>query len=196
MPRWISGAVLLAMTAWPVSALAAPQAAGTWTVAASSPAHYRLGSLRFDGDPFRQVRKQTLRTAIRAFGTPSSCKVGVVLDVAAWSSLGLRGFFTTFGGYPNNGKPRNACAQPAWVYPDHYDLYGSLWHTARGIGKGSTLAQLLNRYPDAERHGSDYWLSTRPTPWGGPHSHWGLLIAHTSNGRVSGLELSLQAQGE
>jgi hypothetical protein len=166
-----------------------------WTVAAPSAAHYRLGALRFDGELYPEA--QSLDTAIRAFGRPSSCvEHGPPDTIATWKALGLRGEFTTLGGIPHNGKPQSGCVQPDYVRPDHYDLYGRRWHTDLGVGHGSSVTHLKMLYPAATRYGSDYWLSTRPAPWYGPHARTGLLIAHTHNGRVTGLELSLQAEGE
>lgn len=168
--------------------------ADIWTVAAPSPSHYRLGMLRFDGNPYK--KSQSLFTAIQAFGRPSSCVENIAPETfATWAEIGLRGQFDTLGGVPA-GKNQSGCAWPRWVHPDHYDLLDRRWHTDRGIAAGSSVAHLQALYPSATKHGSDYWLSTRPAPWAGPHARLGLLIAHTAAGRVTGLELSLQAQGE
>lgn len=163
-------------------------------MSAPSASHYRLGSLRFDGDPSK--KSESLFVAIQAFGRPSSCVENGAPDTfATWAEIGLRGEFNTLGGVPA-GKDQSGCAWPRWVQADHYDLLDHRWHTDKGIAAGSSVARLKAFYPSATQHGSDYWLSTRPTPWAGPHARLGLLIAHTAAGRVAGLELSLQAEGD
>ena len=93
-----------------------------------------------------------------------------------------------------------------YLYADgHSAVLSSQWpspctrNTSRGLRIGSSAAELLRLYPNAERHGNSYWLSVRSAPWmRGPKKdrHLGLLVAGVANGVVRDLDLNLQAQGE
>jgi hypothetical protein len=148
-----------------------------------------------------QRHMPTLKDAISAFGKPSVCTdLG---ENVQWPSLDISAEFTTLGGYPQ-GTAQDGCLSPKWVQPDHYILTGP-WRTKLGLKTGDNISRVRQLYPSTQQHpfwqgsgasGSGFWLTRRATPWNGPGSSWGRLIAMIQAGKVSGFYVSLQAQGE
>ena len=139
-------------------------------------------------------RAATLADFTRAFGRPSSCRIGSSRADAhvLWRRRGIRGEFTTLGGFPRRGD--TACSAPGSVHPDTVDVIDRNWRTNRDLHVGDTLRRLRTLYPHAtgRRHG--WWLVTRRNdPLFGTY---GQLVADVRNGRVVYLRLVLHEQGD
>jgi hypothetical protein len=86
--------------------------------------------------------------AIRAFGKPSSCRVGQYTGtaVARWHSFGIRLRLATLGGLP---RGKNGCTAPGAIYVNIAYVSGGRWHTPLGLEVGSSVDDLKSLYPTA-----------------------------------------------
>jgi hypothetical protein len=153
---------------------------------------FRLGQLVWKWQA--RNRAVTLADFTRTFGRPSSCRVGNSGADAhvVWRRPGIRGEFTTLGGFPRTGD--NACTAPASVHPDTVEVVGRFWRTSRGLQVGATLRRLQALYPKASRHRDGWWLVTRrKDPLFGTY---GQLVVGVRSGRVSYLRLVLHEEGD
>jgi len=139
-------------------------------------------------------RAVTLTDFIGAFGHESTCVIGQsrAASHVAWQSRGVRGDFTTLGGFPHSGD--NACTAPAYVQPDTVEVFDGVWRSGRGLHVGETVARLRVMYPRATLHKDGWWLVTRAKDplWG----TYGELVAGVCDGRISYLRLVLHEEGD
>jgi hypothetical protein len=139
-------------------------------------------------------RAVTLGDFVRAFGPESACVVGKsrAESHVTWQSRGVRGDFTTLGGFPRSSD--NACTAPAHVQPDTVEVFRGVWRTGRGLHVGDTTVRLRALYPRATLHQDGWWLVTRANDplWG----TYGQLVARIRNRKVAYLRLVLHAEGD
>ncbi len=108
---------------------------------------FQLGQLVWNWQAHN--RAVTLTDFIGAFGHESTCVIGQsrAASHVAWQSRGVRGDFTTLGGFPHSGD--NACTAPAYVQPDTVEVFDGVWRSGRGLHVGETVARLRVMYPRA-----------------------------------------------
>ena len=143
--------------------------------------------------PYNVERNPTLAGAIGAFGRPSSCRVvrgAPLFAVARWSRLDLRIEVGSLGGYPAG---KDGCSAPGKARVSTIDVFGRQWRTAAGLRVGEDVVALKRAYPHASLHRDGWWLVSKSSPLFG---RYGLLVAHTSRGRVTALHLNVHAEGD
>ncbi|MCW2951357.1 MAG: hypothetical protein JWQ48_527 [Conexibacter sp.] len=129
----------------------------------------------------------TYRAVVNVLGQPGAVRRGARYECAArWFRHGLRIVFADYSGL-------TACTTGGWV--QEASMTGARWRTAEGLRIGERVEDLQAVYPDAERHGSVWWLIRAFTPIG--ESGWyGALIAVVRDGRVTGFQAPVGAGGE
>jgi hypothetical protein len=178
----LAGSALIALTA------AAPASARLTVRASESRGVVAMGK-------FHPRRSPTLRSAIWAFGRPTSrrhqsgangCRVW-------WPRLGLIIHFASFG-HPRGVTACNArvgLAQTATIKGRRVGR----WRTSRGLRGGDSRERLQDLYPNAEQHGSRWWLVSAYSPIG-TGGYYAVLAAGVTRGRVADFHLWIGAAGD
>jgi hypothetical protein len=147
----------------------------------------------------------SLAGAERAFGKEDRCRLSVGGVLVSWPLLGVRGLFTTLGGFVGKtGKPDfhgNGCEYRSQVQPDSLIVFTSRWKTARGLRIGDPVSTLYRLYPNATFHStvvgdpSGWWLQSGSIVPGMP-SVQGELVAHVVSQHVASLRIDIDGEGE
>jgi hypothetical protein len=147
----------------------------------------------------------SLAGAERAFGTEDRCRMSVGGVSVSWPLLGVRGLFTTLGGFVRKtGKPDfhgNGCEYRSQVQPDSLTVFASRWKTARGLRIGDPVSTLYRLYPNATFHSavvgdpSGWWLQSGSIVPGTP-SVQGELVAHVVRQHIASLRIDIDGEGE
>ena len=189
-------AVVSAALVWGAGAAAAPS-----FLMQASAKFQRLGQYWISDDP-------SYDGAIRALGPPSSCHLvdSTASHVtASWRSLGVRMDLVTFGGLPAG---KTGCTAPASIHVSTVRVSGKQWFTSLKLRVGDPVAKLHRLYPRAAVtkgvrgwYGKGYWLVTRRgicfgDCGGATFQTVPVLVAETSEGRVSSIVFVVGAQGE
>jgi len=150
---------------------------------------------------WRVQANPSLAGAIAAFGAPSRCtKVSGLPGFASveWRGLGLRAVFGTYG----LGGTRPCQAVHA-VRLDNARASSAEWQTGRGLRVGDSVAKLRKLYPQAFLRTyprgippvRGWWLVVRtgrvPELYRFP-----VLLATVRGGRVTGLAVTVEAEGD
>jgi hypothetical protein len=138
----------------------------------------------------------SLMSAQQSFGAPSIKRPkrpgfagGPVADCeAVWSSIGLSVVFSTLSIEPGSCNP----AKVIWTAR----ITSRKWQTWHGLRVGDPSSRVLRDHPWASLHGGLWWLASTAVPWGSQPYRIATVIATVRNGRVSGFDLWVQAQGE
>ena len=137
---------------------------------------------------FLVQRDGTLDGAIRAFGKPTSLRLGQYQDCTArWRPIGLRIGFYNLGG-------RNPC-QRQYGYFSNATMVGRHWVTARGLRLGDPARRLHVLYSTRRFTGSWAWLLTRWSPYGDGAYYPG-LAAKIHGGWVTAFRIRYAAGGD
>src|SRR5207244_2683779 len=120
----------------------------TSNVIAINRAGFRLSRLIWNWQAHR--RAVALTDFTRTFGRWSTCHLGKYDATVVWRGPGIRGDFTTLGGFPRPSD--NACTAPAYVQPDTVDVFNQTWRTERGLHVGDSISRLHSLYPRASSH--------------------------------------------
>jgi hypothetical protein len=126
--------------------------------------------------------------AVKHLGPPSSIdNPASTTCTGRWSNLGLEILFTSFGG---GMSCADSYAQKAKIR-GHRDK----WRTQRGLRIGDSAEKLKNRYPNAWKHGPNWWLAyQRHSMIGtGPHS---IVVAKVRGQEVTKFRLWLGGAGD
>jgi len=165
----------------------------------------RLGDYWIDKDP-------TYAGAVAALGPSASCRLvknrflGVDPShaLATWATVGVVIELRTYGRLP---PAKSACTAPRFVRVHTVRATDERWRTARGLRVGDSVVRLRRLYYSAKAvralpgwYARGYALVTR---WVGGYEGIGglrptapVLVAETSNGRVSGFVLVVNAEGD
>jgi hypothetical protein len=129
----------------------------------------------------------TLDGAIRAFGRPTSLRLGRYGDCTArWQPIGLRIGFYNLGG-------RNPCLRQ-YGYFSSATMVGSHWVTARGLRLGDPARKLHVMYAPRRFSGSWAWLLARSYP--AYDSAYPGLAAKIHRGWVTAFRIRYPAGGD
>jgi len=132
-------------------------------------------------------RRATYRAAVKAFGHPGALRRRGKEDCAArWFRYGLRIELVDY-------SSRVACVDGGWIQVA--SMTSRRWVTDEGLRIGDGLADLRDLYPDAERHGSKWWLVRAYSEIGEP-GWYGALTAVVHGGTVTGFVAWVGAGGD
>ena len=187
-------------TACAIAAVAVVGGSGS-TVRAADTSAIRIGVKTETIGLWRVHANPSLAAAIVAFGTPSRCtKVSGLPSFASveWRGRGLRAVFGTYG----SGGTRPCRAVHA-VRLDNARASSKEWRTGRGLRVGDSVAKLHHLYPQAFLRTyprgippvRGWWLVVRtgrvPELYRFP-----VLLATVRGGRVTGLVVTVEAEGD
>jgi hypothetical protein len=151
------------------------------------------GSVRNIGG-FHPYQDPTLGAAIDVFGTPDSKRSldGGNACIVRWRDVGLKVTFANFGS-ADACTWKGGLAQVADIRGDNTER----WRTNEGLRIGDSEARLRDRYPNAARHGSYWWLVTATTYIGCEDGcPYGVLRAKVVEGDVRAFMVWIGAAGD
>jgi hypothetical protein len=146
--------------------------------------HWRLAA------PFGHHPRTTLAWAIRAFGTPTTTRLGSAYCKVRWDRIGLSGRFTSLGA----PQPGQTFCTPSFGLVADVTATGRSWRTWHHLRIGARASQIPVRHPGAVRHGGSWVLETGPSPSGGQDEP--VVTARVRRGRVVALRAYVDAQGD
>jgi hypothetical protein len=144
------------------------------------PANDHLLVLDRRAGPYHYASTHGYPAAARAFGAPTVKHVDGNLCRVTWAHAGITVGFAS-GNAPCSGP---ALAQSAWY---GMSLFGTGWHSTRGLRVGSTFAAVKRLYPNVKRPDRRGWVEL--IPFRDQELRFTKLGVYIHGGRVTSIEV-------